>query len=311
MIKKIQREAITGLCILGAFAVAQGASAQRPWVPTDSTPTSTAPLQAPAPEQSNYAVESSTDTGVQSSKLDHYLTPPKRALGVQIGAGYGQGIGNISSNNNVPSVHDISGPGGTIQATIGYRATPHFMFGVYGTGSQFAEGNTLISGTNVRSATAGFQADFHARPSYTVDPWLSLASGVRGMWLSPDIGQNTSLLGLQLVRAQVGVDFRMSRGVAIAPVIGGDASLFLTRDGPGFSGFTNINDPRVNVFLFGGLQARFDVGSTSVDANNADVDRLERVLSKAQLERIRGRRNRRPRIQFVLCGPRLWRHVPV
>ena len=83
------------------------------------------------------------------------------------------------------------------------------------------------------------------------------------MWLTPDSGRNTSLLGLQMIRAQLGVDFRMSRGVAIAPVIGGDASIFLTREGPGISSFTNISDPRVNYFFFGGLQARFDVGGSS------------------------------------------------
>jgi hypothetical protein len=89
------------------------------------------------------------------------------------------------------------------------------------------------------------------------------------MWLTPDIGKNTSLTGLELVRLQLGLDFRMSPDVAIAPVIGADASLFLSQNGPLQTGFSNIGDPRVNFFVFGGLQARFDIGGTASSAHAA------------------------------------------
>jgi hypothetical protein len=65
-----------------------------------------------------------------------------------------------------------------------------------------------------------------------------------------------------MVRARVGLDFRVTREFAISPVLGGDASLFLTRSGPATSGFENISSPRVNFFLFAGLESRFDLGGS-------------------------------------------------
>jgi len=259
----VRNEALKGLCVLATLAVAQGAKAQsQSQEPSLQQPT---PSYGYTPTTQSAAStdvdETASDVGVErSSKLDHYVTPVQKAFELQLGGGYGQGLGDVSAN--LPSVGDLAGPGGTVQLALGYRATPRFFFGVYGTGSWFSKGDTLSSGTDVRSATGGLEADFHFRPSYSIDPFLTISSGWRGLWATPDTGRVTSLQGLELGRAQLGVDFRLTRGVAIAPVIGGDASIFLTRSAPGTDGFTNIGDPRVNIFLFGGLQARFDMGAT-------------------------------------------------
>jgi hypothetical protein len=254
----IRRGTLSKLALVaGTFTVATPALAQETTqTPPATAGPATAPL-APLPPPSQTIPES--DIGYTSaSKLDHYMRPVRRALEIQIAAGYGQGVGDVSSAQRLPTVQDLSGPGGTIQAMVGYRFSKHFALGVYGTGSQFEKGDTLADGTEVRSATAGLQADWHFRPSFTIDPWLTLGSGWRGFWAAPDNGKNTSLQGLQMVRLQGGVDFRLTPTVAVAPVVGGDASIFLGRDGPGTSGFENISSPKVNFFLFGGLQARFD-----------------------------------------------------
>jgi len=179
------------------------------------------------------------------------------ALELGVAAGYAQGVGDIARGRG--TIQDLSGPGGAVEVDVGYRLSPEFMIGLYGTGAQFARGDSLVDGTDVRSMTAGVQANYHFRPSYTIDPWVGLGTGWRGLWLSPDVGKTTSMQGLELARVQVGADYRVSPEVAITPVLGADLSMYLTEDGPGLSGYTNISDPRVNVAFFAGIGGRFDV----------------------------------------------------
>jgi hypothetical protein len=181
---KTQRQTVLGLSLVAALGIAQRVRAQEPWVapgnapPEAALPPDPGPPSVPPPETRYIRSGTMTmDTGPTPNTFDHHVRPAERAFELQLGMGYGQGFGDIGSG--LRDVHDISGAGGTIQATLGYRATPHFMFGVYGTGSQFARGGDTLSGTEVRTATAGLQADFHFRPSYVVDPWVSLSSGWR------------------------------------------------------------------------------------------------------------------------------------
>jgi len=202
------------------------------------------------------------DVGGGSKRgFDHPVPPPVRAVEIGVGGGYAQGIGDI--NNIQPSLTDIAGPGGSVQASLGYRFTKNFSAELYGSGARFSRRNELPSGTDVWSSTGGIQATWHFRPWYSVDPWISLATGWRGYWTNPDGIATTSRHGLQIARLQMGIDYRFSRGVAIAPVIGADMSMFLTQDTPGvIGGFNNIQSPNVNFFFFGGLAARFDLVPT-------------------------------------------------
>ena len=190
------------------------------------------------------------------------------ALEIGIGAGYAQGVGDIAKART-NTIQDLSGPGAAVELGVGYRILPQLMIGVYGSGAQYARGDALTEGTDVRSATAGVQANWHFRPGYTVDPWVGLASGWRGLWLSPDSGKTTSLQGLELVRLQVGADYRLSPEVAISPVLGADMSTYLTENNPALTQFTNISDPRVNFGFFAGVMGRFDLlGKTSQTASS-------------------------------------------
>ena len=92
------------------------------------------------------------------------------------------------------------------------------------------------------------------------DPWVSLGTGWRALWLSPDNGKVTSLRGLELARLQVGVDYRITKDVAIAPVIGGSVSIFVSQDSPMTRSYADIPDKKVNVTGFVGLAGRFDFG---------------------------------------------------
>jgi hypothetical protein len=191
------------------------------------------------------------------TKKDDRLAPVKDAVELSVGTGYAQGFGDIAANR--PTLTDVGQPGGAVQVGVGYRVIPELSLGIYGTGAMFSRGDQVDNSTNLYSSTAGVEAAWHFLPSaHDLDPWVSLGTGWRGYWIHGDQG-TTSLQGLQLAKLQVGLDYRATRAIALSPVIGADLSMFLSESTPLASGYSNITDPKVNTFLFGGVQARFDI----------------------------------------------------
>jgi hypothetical protein len=204
------------------------------------------------------------DQSLATSKSDK-LAPVANALELTIGTGYAQGFGEIGTNQ--PKLTDVGQPGGAVQVGVGYRIIPQLTLGLYGSGAMFSRGDQVDNSTNLYSAAAGAQADWHFIPAANAfDPWVSLGTGWRGYWLHNDQG-TTALHGLELAKLQVGVDYRVSRLVALSPVVGGDLSMFLTESNPGSAGFSNITDPKVNTFVFAGLMGRFDLPVGSDDSS--------------------------------------------
>jgi hypothetical protein len=158
------------------------------------------------------------------------------------------------------NLEDISGPGAAVELDLGYRIIPELTLGLYGTFSKYQHGDVIDGNTDVLGATAGVQAAWHFRPDMSIDPWVSLGTGWKGLWLNPAQGKVTSLQGFELARLQVGVDYRVSRDVAITPVVGGSLGLFVSQDSPMTSDFTEIQDKKVNFTGFAGLAGRFDLG---------------------------------------------------
>src|SRR5262249_7735713 len=197
------------------------------------------------------------DETESQSGFDHPVAPVSRALEITIGGGYTQGTGDIGDNN--PSIQDISKAGGTVELQLGYRIIPSLVFGAYGTYQQFSTGDLTASGFDVRGGTAGLYADWHFRPDRSVDPWVGLASGWRGLWLVPDGGKNTSLQGWEIARLQAGLDYKVTPEVALGPVVGASVTTFFTEDSPASSDFGNIHNPQANWLFFAGLQGHFDL----------------------------------------------------
>ncbi len=177
-----------------------------------------------------------------------------------------QGFGDIGTNQ--PTLTDVAQPGGAVQLGVGYRLIPQLALGLYGSGAMFSRGDSVDSSTNLYSAAAGVQADWHFLPAhYEFDPWVSLGTGWRGYWIHGE-GGTTSLQGLELGKLQVGVDYRLARTIAISPVVGADLSMFLSESSPTSQSFSNISDPKVNTFAFAGLMGRFDI---PVGARSAEI----------------------------------------
>lgn len=190
--------------------------------------------------------------------FDHAVAPARGAFEIGVATGYAQGAGKLGGD--LGSLEDVSGPGGIVEVDLGYRITPQLSFGAYGTFSKYQRGGDIASTTDVLGATAGVQAAWHLRPARSVDPWLGLATGWKGMWLDPASGKTVSLQGLELARLQLGVDYRVSADIAIAPVIGGSLSTFISADSPMTNDLTELQGKHVAFTGFAGLSGRFDLG---------------------------------------------------
>ncbi len=191
-----------------------------------------------------------------SGAIDRAVAPTDRALEIAVGGGYTQGAGGAGSAG---SLEDLTGAGGTVELQVGVRVSPTFSIAAYGTLARFRRGDEMLDGSRSYAATAGIQATWHARESRSVDPWISLGTGWRGLWLSPKDAATHSAHGAELVRLQLGIDYRLSPSVAITPVIGASASIFLVEDG-GMSERMSIDDKELNLYGFTGLFGRFDLG---------------------------------------------------
>lgn len=183
--------------------------------------------------------------------------PVKSAFEIGVGAGYTQGVGELGAN--LADLDDVAGPGGAVEVQLGYRIIPELTVGAYGTFAGFDRGDALASDTTVMGAGAGVQAVWHILPDREIDPWVSLGVGWKGLWLDPDSGKTTSLQGIDFARLQVGADYRISKDVAIAPVVGGSLGTFLAEDSPMTTEYTEIEDKQVSFTGFAGLAGRFDL----------------------------------------------------
>ncbi len=200
--------------------------------------------------------------------------PPPRAADnafeITLGVGYAQGFGDIGARQR--NLTDQSSAGGELQLGLGWRINPNFMVGLYGSGSIQATGD-YTSGGNVYTATAGVQANYHFLPLDTWDPWIGLGSGWRALWINHQAGGTDSRHGLDIARLTAGVDYRVSSQFAVSPYVGAGLTTFLTQQLVGEQSFSNVNSPNVNVWIFGGIQGRFDLfGNTGPSVRLASAD---------------------------------------
>jgi hypothetical protein len=199
-----------------------------------------------------------TNEGADTSAFDHAVAPVKNALEIGVATGYTQGAGKLGGGMN--SLEDLARAGGAVEVDIGARIFPNLSVGAYGTFSQSAKGDQVASSTDVFGASAGVQATWHFRPDTSVDPYVNLGGGWRGLWLNPSSGKTTSLQGLELARLQVGVDYRITPDVAVSPLIGAALDMFVSQDSPMTTDYTEIGSKKVNFSGFAGIAGRFDLG---------------------------------------------------
>jgi hypothetical protein len=158
-----------------------------------------------------------------------------------------------------------------IGTTLGYQE--------FATGSKPAGvPNQMDSGSAARGAVGAVDVTYHFNPYQRLDPWMRVGTGYRFLWEVHNApGRTYGYHGFDWARLAVGADMRVSEDVAIAPVLGADLNTFVWKVGAPQAPITDLG---TSVFVYAGLQGRFDVG-----VSNAKYDAAvsETRLTQAEL----------------------------
>ncbi len=202
------------------------------------------------------------ESDVGKSYLEQQELAPSQAFELTAGMNYTQGFGQFQKGN-ANNINDIANAGVGFDVGAGYRINPMVSLGVDGQYQEFSTGRTFDSQSSARGAAFDVDATVHFSPYRRLDPWLKVASGYRLLWQVPAIGVTTLYHGFDIAKVQAGLDIRSAPGVAIGPMIGADMNVFFWDRGAGGAN-TAIADPRLNTFVYAGIQGRFDAGGVNV-----------------------------------------------
>ena len=200
----------------------------------------------------------STAHAQETTNFGGTIPAPADAFELKVGTGYTQGFGMVAPGQGIPSV---AGAGIGVHVDTDYRMTPHASVGIQGEYQEFrSELNTAA-----RGVTGNIGVTVHGAPFSHGDPWLRLGTGYRLLWSVDPPGVPTTLLhGFELAKATLGYDVRVSPDIALAPVVGADLNLFVWQDQAGTN--TQLSSAQVGMFIFAGVQGRFDMGGRSDQA---------------------------------------------
>ena len=188
------------------------------------------------------------------------LPAPSKAFEIGVSLGYAQGFGDLSCEQGLGQV---AGAGAGLGLNLSYRVSPMLSVGVATQGQAFTPDKELGRGARVYGMTAGLDATVHLAPYNQVDPFISVGMGYRSLWSLREGPQNdVQTHGFQLARLNVGVDMRVSKDVAVGPMIGADLNTFAWKNPIGEASNERIRGMGVSTFLYAGVQGRFDVGGT-------------------------------------------------
>lgn len=188
-------------------------------------------------------------------RAEDTLPAPTNTFELSLAGGYGQGLGPVAGD--APRLQDLGSAGGTVQLTAGWRFDPQWEAGIYGELGYFGSGNVPGS-DHALSAAAGIQGQFHLLPALRYDPWVGLGVGWRGYWGRVS-GSDYGLQGIDLVRLQAGVDYRLTSHFAVGPVAGITVTEFLSKEPIGASGYSDTHDRKLDTFVFAGIGGRFEL----------------------------------------------------
>jgi hypothetical protein len=181
------------------------------------------------------------------------VAAPRRAIEAQLGLGYSQGVGRLTDGPNA-HVQDVAGVGAGAELNLGYRFSPRFLVGAYGSVGLYSE---VLPERNVRSLAAGIQANWHFRPNHSLDPWIGVGVGYRLFSESPLNETSIVRHAFVLPRGSVGVDYRLNPFIAVGPMVAIDLSFF-SREQPA-AGAAQSDGAAFSSFVFAGVAGRFDL----------------------------------------------------
>jgi len=198
----------------------------------------------------------------EGSYLNQRVAAPSDALELKVSSAYTQGFGNVAPGR---AVNQVAGAGIGVGGDIDYRLNPSWSLGIEGQYAGFAD---TSNNSSASGGALNFGGTYHFVPTLRGDPWLRLGTGYRWLYengVNGVSGNNSLRHGFEALTAKVGYDVRVSKDVAIAPVLGADLNIFAweSHSGSGTtSSTTTTSSAEVATFVYLGVQGRFDIGGT-------------------------------------------------
>jgi hypothetical protein len=200
------------------------------WIVT-SAPARAEPLVDPSggPASGGSTAPSAPTAGAQASQEGGRIAvPPARKSGVQGGFKFGAAIPGGSGAKGL-DLSEFSGTQFWFDADLGARLGESlFVGGVLGTGFG-SPGETLSNVCNSCTSLTlkvGPIARYYFSPSKAFDPWVNLSTGFSLLGVSNDKSassgeriQGPILVGIEIVKVGVGLDWRFSPYLGVGPYL--------------------------------------------------------------------------------------------
>jgi hypothetical protein len=206
-----------------------------------------------------------TDQGTETSPH----AAPAGALELTFGSGYNHGFGDVDGGSLNLRDYAKGGPG--LRFGIGYRIDPHWMVGGYGETAMYLRRSNTEADTRTWGSALGVQGNYFFAPYATFNPWVGLGTGVRAHFLHRPSTDTSVAYGWDVVRASVGLEYRVGPSTSFGPTVGATITTFGARgdvEEP-----TKIGNREPSTFVFAGFQGRFDIGGERVTASRTEVAR--------------------------------------
>ncbi|NOK22449.1 hypothetical protein [Corallococcus carmarthensis] len=215
---------------------------------------------AQEPEPQTETETTTTTTKTTQQELSEAMQPEGR-IGPQfaVSGNVGFGLGYVYTNGLSPAgtvedlkITDSAKVSFPIVAELGFRVTPRFYLGVWGSWEP------VLTKTNELSCPEGFDCStyqwrvgpevrYHIRPGASFDPWIGLGVGLEilkshvegdtqlqvapGVFVPTHVDTHVTDRGPTIARLTLGGDVRVTRSLALGPIITASVGQYTVRTG--------------------------------------------------------------------------------
>ncbi|MHA7629173.1 hypothetical protein [Corallococcus sp. M7] len=217
--------------------------------------------QEPEPQTETESSTTTTTTTMSSEEMPKSGGHHEGRVGPQfaVSGNVGFGLGYVYTNGQAPSggledlkITDSAKVSFPVIAELGFRVTPRFYLGVWGSWEP------VLTKTNELSCPEGFQCDtfqwrvgpevrYHVRPGSSFDPWIGLGVGLEilkshvegdtqvqvapGVFLPTHVDTHVTDRGPTIARLTLGGDVRVARSLSVGPIITASVGQYTVRTG--------------------------------------------------------------------------------
>ncbi|RKH54258.1 hypothetical protein D7X55_10105 [Corallococcus sp. AB049A] len=238
------------LSLAAALGLATSAGAQEPVEP---------PPEPQAETETTTTTSTTTSSETSSEGMSRQAEMGRIGPQFAVSGNVGFGLGYVYTNGQSPGggledlkITDSAKISFPIIAELGFRVTPRFYLGVWGSWEP------VLTKTNALSCPEGFQCDtfqwrvgpevrYHIRPGSGFDPYIGLGVGLEilkshvegdtqlqvapGVFVPTHVDTHVNDRGPTIARVTLGGDLRVSRSLSVGPIISASVGQYTVRTG--------------------------------------------------------------------------------